>query len=217
MATIGGSNIVTDGLVLSLDAANRRSYPGSGTTWSDLSGNGNNAVLTNGSSFNTTNGGNINNDGVDDYVAGPTMLVGTSRTIEIVYNMNSVGSSWGPLWRSDWRERIFPGVIVTINAAGTYYYQYVPVDDTNIQSISYSYSGTSLKAYRNGELVNTQTMNGEMNTDNYYYNFGYQCSGASCLYSPCRIYNIKMYNRQLSDSEIQQNYNSTKSRYLTTF
>ena len=55
MATIGGSNIVTDGLVLSLDAANRRSYPGSGTAWSDMAGNNNIGTLTNGPTFNSAN------------------------------------------------------------------------------------------------------------------------------------------------------------------
>ena len=43
--------IVTDGLVLSVDAANKKSYPGSGTTWYDLSGNAINGTLTNGPTF----------------------------------------------------------------------------------------------------------------------------------------------------------------------
>jgi hypothetical protein len=60
--------IVTDGLVLYLDAANGRSYPGSGTTWSDLSGNGNHFTLTNGPTFNTGNLGSIQFDGVNDSV-----------------------------------------------------------------------------------------------------------------------------------------------------
>jgi hypothetical protein len=60
--------IVTDGLVLYLDAANNRSYPGSGTTWTDLSRGGNNGVLTNGPIFNSGNGGSIVFDGVDDYI-----------------------------------------------------------------------------------------------------------------------------------------------------
>jgi hypothetical protein len=213
MAFANGGRIVTDGLVLSLDAGDRNSYPGTGTTWFDLSGNNNNAALVNGPTFNSANGGNITNDGIDDYIGGPTMNVGTERTVEIIYNMTSVGSGWGPLWRNDWRERIFPGVIVTINAAGSYYYQYVPVDNTQIQSICYSYANTSLKAYRNGVLMDSQTMSGPMNISDYYYNFGYQCSGATCTYSPCRIYSIKMYNVQLSDSQVLQNYNAQKSRF----
>ena len=58
--------IVTDGLVLYLDAANRYSYPGSGTTWSDISRGGNNGTLVNGPTFSTDGGGSIITDGIDD-------------------------------------------------------------------------------------------------------------------------------------------------------
>ena len=61
-------NIVTDGLVLCLDAANKRSYPGTGTTWTDRSANGNNGTLTNGPTFDSANGGSIVFDGTNDYV-----------------------------------------------------------------------------------------------------------------------------------------------------
>jgi hypothetical protein len=60
--------IVENGLVLRLDAAEPASYPGSGTTWTDLSGSGNNGTLTNGPTFNSSNGGSIVFDGVNDYV-----------------------------------------------------------------------------------------------------------------------------------------------------
>jgi hypothetical protein len=60
--------MIQDGLVLALDAADRNSYPGSGTTWRDLATN-NSASLTNGPTFNSSNGGNIAFDGVDDYAA----------------------------------------------------------------------------------------------------------------------------------------------------
>jgi hypothetical protein len=66
MATLYSPRIVTDGLVLYLDAGNRKSYPGSGTSWTDLTGNGNNGTLINGPSFNSGNGGSISFDGVND-------------------------------------------------------------------------------------------------------------------------------------------------------
>jgi len=65
IAYYGG--IVTNGLVLALDAAKKDSYPGSGTVWRDISGNGNNGTLTNGPTFNSNNGGSIVFDGVNDY------------------------------------------------------------------------------------------------------------------------------------------------------
>lgn len=60
--------IVTNGLVLALDAGNTKSYPGTGTTWFDKSGNGYNGTLTNGPTFSSANGGSIVFDGTDDYV-----------------------------------------------------------------------------------------------------------------------------------------------------
>ena len=62
-----GPNVVTDGLVLYLDAGNTKSYPGSGTGWIDLSGRVNNGILANGPTFDSSNGGSIVFDGSNDY------------------------------------------------------------------------------------------------------------------------------------------------------
>ena len=70
MAFIHSPKLVTNGLVLCLDAANKLSYPGSGTTWYDLSGNANNGTLTNGPTFNSANSGSIVFDYIDDYIKG---------------------------------------------------------------------------------------------------------------------------------------------------
>ena len=74
MALVHGIKpIVTSGLVLCLDAANRKSYPGSGTAWTDLSGNGNNGTLSATSiGYNSANGGSLVFDGVNDYVNNST-------------------------------------------------------------------------------------------------------------------------------------------------
>ena len=69
MSLSRGPKIVTNGLVLYLDAANKKSYPGSGTTWTDLSGNNNTGTLTNGPTFDSNNGGSIVFDGTNDYVS----------------------------------------------------------------------------------------------------------------------------------------------------
>ena len=57
------NSIVTDGLILHLDAGNKNSYPGSGTTWTDLSGNGYNATLNNSVGFTTSSGGMLTLNG----------------------------------------------------------------------------------------------------------------------------------------------------------
>ena len=69
MAVGYNPKIVTDNLILALDAANIKSYPGSGTTWTDLSGKGNNGTLVNGPTFNSGNSGSIEFDGTNDSIS----------------------------------------------------------------------------------------------------------------------------------------------------
>ena len=208
-----GPNIVQSGLVLSLDAGNVRSYPGSGTAVYDLGSQKTNAGLVNSPTFNSSTPRSFTMDGINDYMETPNMSVISTRTVEVTYKLLSTGQGYGPLWRSDWRERIFPSTLVIINANGTYYYLNAPVDNTDVVTITYSYSGTSLKAYRNGQLTDSRTMDGVMDSSTYYYTFGYQCSGSSCLFCNVQIFSVRMYSRQLTDSEILQNYNMTKSRF----
>jgi hypothetical protein len=88
MITISGSTI-SGGMILSgelatlqlyLDAGNASSYPGSGTTWTDLSGNGRNGTLTNGPTYSSANGGSIVFDGTDDFVQCTGSLTVTAAT-----------------------------------------------------------------------------------------------------------------------------------------
>jgi hypothetical protein len=74
---VGTSNIVTTGLILNLDANNPSSYSGTGTTWTDLTGT-NNGTLVNGPTYDSTNGGSLLFDGVNDYVGVPIVNFGTS-------------------------------------------------------------------------------------------------------------------------------------------
>jgi len=70
MAFSHSPKIVTDGLVLCLDAADKNSYPGSGTTWTDLSGNGNNGTLS-AAAIGTDVPGSMDFNGSDEYVSIP--------------------------------------------------------------------------------------------------------------------------------------------------
>lgn len=81
MAVSAGPDIVENGLVLCLDAGNRRSYPGTGTGWFDLSGFNNHGILTNGPTFSSVNGGVIVLDGANDFVDIPLNLATTNYTI----------------------------------------------------------------------------------------------------------------------------------------
>ena len=107
--------IITDGLVLYLDAANTRSYPTTGTIWSDLSRNNNNGTLINGPIFSGTNGGYIRCDGSNDYgevIDSSTLDFGSSSfTIEYWFRKlsSTTGGSrniWGP---NKWNTGANPG------------------------------------------------------------------------------------------------------------
>lgn len=84
--------IVTDGLILYLDAGNTKSYSGSGTTWTDISRGGNNGTLTNGPTYNSGNGGFISLDGTNDSVTIPKSLNGF--TYNIHYDINWTIECW---------------------------------------------------------------------------------------------------------------------------
>jgi hypothetical protein len=85
--TSGGPNIVTNGLVMYLDAANTQSYSGTGTAWNDLTVNGNNGTLTNGPTFSTIRNGAIVFDGTDDY-SRPNISHSylSSSSLEVIFN-----------------------------------------------------------------------------------------------------------------------------------
>ena len=88
MAVLNGPGIITSGLISALDAADRNSYPGSGTTWTDISGNNNNGTLTNGPTFSSTNGGAIVLDGADDYINTGTINLQRNFSLEVIVNMD---------------------------------------------------------------------------------------------------------------------------------
>jgi hypothetical protein len=91
--------IVSSGLILYLDAANTRSYPGSGTTWTDLSRSNSNGTLINGPSFNSANGGGIAFDGTNDGVTLPASSlwnIGASDfTIEFWFRRTGTNQAFG--------------------------------------------------------------------------------------------------------------------------
>jgi len=98
MATNGGPNIIEDGLVFAVDAANKKSYPGSGDTWADLAGN-NNGTLANTPTYNSDNRGNIDFDGTDDRVDVPMSDIYTYMgAFTISYWVKTTQTSYGSIF-----------------------------------------------------------------------------------------------------------------------
>jgi hypothetical protein len=214
-------NIVKDGLVLDLDAAKRDSYPGTGAAWNDISGSVNNKTLINGPTFSSTNGGSILFDGTNDYLSNNSynpFVVG-SMTYEIVFKANSNPIN-GPLGSSDIVNTIpyfyldyGGGNIRTYHTASSP--QYFTVQSLSLGTINHfvcTRNGLTESNYVNGTGTLGRTLSSSAGNSNGFGGVG--GFSALSLYFNCNIYLIRIYNRALSASEVLQNYNATKGRYL---
>jgi len=204
-----GPKIITNGLVLYLDAANRNSYPGSGTSWYDLSGNGNTATLTNGPTFNSSNGGSIVFDGADDRVDSINVSSLTNMTIELwIYDTRSSGQRDILTYNGNSGAYTFNGTSFRTdgNGLGGRLFNGVGNPPLN-QWYRFCY-------VKNNELYINQTMYTGTGSDNSYgtLSFANSRSDVGNLLNG-RISSIKIYNRNLTSTEILQNYNATKSRF----
>jgi hypothetical protein len=234
MASLGGPNIVTSGLVLSLDAANVKSYPGSGTTWRDLSGNSNNGTLTNGPTFSSANGGSIVFDGTNDYVATPIQNLDRPCTFSTWVNFNNL-TGFQTLIGQDTSASIIRGRFYFQKAGATSGGLILNVVNFSIVLSSnsivianainpvvtnqwYNYSAvlttTTLALYENGILQNTVNDSNTFLTPNttITLNAGYY-NNSIVDYINGKSSSFQIYNRALSASEVLQNYNATQARF----
>ena len=225
MAVGYNPRIVTDGLVLALDAGNTKSYPGSGTTWSDLSGNGNNGSLENGVGYNGSNGGSLSFDGTNDEV-----FVNNSSSINFSGTQQYTALVWAYplLGGTTWHGLISKGnsqqYALTINSPNAYLHYETNQGGISALNSSASsvvantwqffgmrFDGTNKTIWKNANIIATQsatTLNSTSNTEQLRIgegNNGEQFRGNIAI--------VQIYNRALTASEIQQNYNATKSRF----
>ena len=229
MALSHSPSIVLDGLVLCLDAGNPKSYPGSGTTWTDLSGNGNNGTLVNGVGYSGSNLGSLSFDGVDDRGTFTTPITSTSnQTYEIWTNAiasasaaqgyayllhtNNADSTTGNSYMNI-GIRPTQQYFATFNGAHTTMELGVTANTSNIIQIVLTWDGSTQRAYANGISKNSQALTGTPQNFSTTTSFG---DDKSTTYRMIQgnIYSIKIYSRALSAAEIQQNYNALKSRYI---
>jgi len=224
MAGNNGPKIVTNGLVLCLDAADKKSYPGSGTNWTDLSGNNNTGVLTNGPAFNSLNGGSIVFDGVDDYVA-PSNAINLSNTFTIlswiktstlaggdyiVYGSDANGAdNWFGINNN--AVNLFATEIADVNnftlTGGT-------IASTSVwYFIGATVNINTVKVYLNGNEQNSVVKAFTIGAWNSISNSIGRRANLSQRYFPGNIANVIVYNRVLTAAEVLQNYNTTKGRF----
>ena len=227
-------SIVTNGLVLCLDAANRKSYPGSGTTWTDLSGNNNTGTLTNGPTFNSSNQGSVVLDGTNDYITLGNILNFTTEnfTINTFFYLNSLTTS-----------TVDQGPVIFYKGAYTskgYYFQ-VRLDGSgffvtsqsgafqgtqtttgyfttgNWYDITVTRSGSSAIIYSNAINANSTSgthTNPTSSSENFLLGaYTHAFDPSPIINGNIRISNFKVYNRALSANEVLQNYNALRGRF----
>ena len=230
MSVAGGPDIVENGLVLYLDAANRRSYPGSGTSWVDVSGNNNTGTLTNGPTFSGNNGGSIVFDGTNDYTlvsSNVSIPYGSSaRTISIWFYTNTTS------WANDVNNLFFYGAGSTGNAFGIDMSTYPSMEvytwggsgrdltfsttysQVGWKNIIVTYNGsTTILIYENGTFTQTLTLTSACNTTLSGVYIGAINPSVLAGYYDGNIAQVLMHNRALSATEVLQNYNATRSRF----
>jgi len=227
-----GASIVRDGLVLCLDAANPKSYPGSGTVWSDLSGNSNNGTLINGPTYDSGNSGSLVFDGVNDYgrITSTPLNAGTfaytNITVNLWFKPLSSYSGTNQINNLITVEESFEISVGDIgngysslqyasNPWGWYGTSTNTLVNNQWNMVTFVHATTGRWLYTNGVQVFYRGDAGNVAAGNATYPYltlMARASGNSSL-AEGNLSSVQLYNRALSSTEIQQNFNATRSRY----
>jgi hypothetical protein len=224
------AGIVTSGLVLHLDAGNTASYPGSGNTWFDLTTNSNDGTI-NGATYDSANGGSLSFDGVNNGVSVPGTNLSLNQMTISSWNYSTNYNQNGFMFEKTTNGTVNTQYSLFYNATGNnaIYYrtfglssQDLFVDTTTAgvvnnqwNNIVATFDGSQKKIYVNGVLRATQNVTGTVTQNStglayigIYGNFGgYPFNG--------NIASTQIYNKALTASEIQRNYNALKGRYTS--
>ncbi len=218
-----GPSIITDGLSMLLDAANTRSYPGSGTTWTDLSRNGNNSTLVNGPTFNAQNGGSIVLNGTNNYVNCGTYKFNTASgsiccwfkpTTSITTNVTK--RLWGSNdnFENRWNEGN-GALIFDLGAFGsitTARRSWLSTTWYNL-ALTWNSAATTSMVYVQGTLDATGTTANTATLTALTGSFYIGTSSFSLQYLDASIANFTTYNRELSAAEVTQNFDALRGRF----
>ena len=217
-------NIVTDGLVLCLDAANKKSYPGSGTTWTDRSGGSNNVTLANGVGFGSNNGGVLTFDGVNDHATAGNFFNYQAFTINLWVNPGSTQAQYADILDNNhsgaqnWvlQQNSTTQNQYSFNVFGASYQNSV-TGNFNLTAgvwvnLTFTYDGIRVRGYNNGVLFAT---GGALGTTINYSGQDFHIGkwGGGGRYWEGEYGSLHAYNVALTAAQILQNYNATKSRF----
>jgi hypothetical protein len=228
MGVAYNSSIVTNGLVLALDAGNRKSYPGTGTAWTDLSGRGVIGTFNNmdGNNFNSANGGSLTFDGTNEFVACSGSITLTTATFIVWMRRNGNQNQYDGILIS--RGTNFSGMLLqnsnnlgyTWNgdlAGGNNTYDWssglvVPNLSWSMCAISVASSSATAYLYQASGL--TTAINNYSHSSSVLDDIKVGQDDFGGRFFNGSISQALIYNRTLTATEIRQNYLATKSRYF---
>lgn len=221
-----GASIVRSGLVLHLDAANVKSYPGTGTAWNDMSSSGNNGTLTNGVVYSTNNNGVMTFDGVNDYVeCGTNTITGSAAfTLASWFRTTTVSKYSGAISIGGAGNGPYIGTVAAAQVGtsssigGGFYGNNWGTGVTTLNTwvyvtMTYASGSNGLTTFYVNDTVRlNQNFSGTPNTPSTLTRIGriavdtiYNFSGSIGL--------TQIYNRSLSAAEVRQNFEATRGRY----
>lgn len=230
MAFYRGPNVVTNGLVLCLDAANTLSYVSGSTSWFDLSGNSNTGTLTNGPTFNSGNGGSIVFDGSNDFITGSnsnnfafgtgdfTVLywayVNSLSSIPTLVDLRTNTAGTGPGY-SDFIGNGTSGTQLgkfSLYWGATRYTSTGSINTGSWYNIAVTRQSTTISVYFNGVLDGTSS-DGTNLTENGF-RIARNVNSTGTAYLNGRMAYVLVYKgKALTLGEVQQNYEATKTRF----
>jgi type II secretory pathway pseudopilin PulG len=223
MATNYSPRIVTDGLIMYLDAASKKSYPGTGSTWTDISNNRNNGTLINNPTFSSNNNGILQFNGINQYVT--SVITNTPFTqltfIAFFYRITTGASGAGIVFNREGGGNVTGMNICYPNSnnlgyhwnddSGTYLYDSGLSVPLNVWSYcALSVNSTSALFCVNGNFINRIYSHASTNIG-----AGLQIGAdvPTNRYYQSNFASTYLYNRALTISEIAQNYNAIKGRF----
>lgn len=217
--TINGDNTGTN---FQVDYASvREVVSGTGLSWFDLSGNGNNGALVNAPVYSAINSGIFSFNGTDEYVSGllPAFAVGSSATIEAFVQLNNV-TNLSAIFSHGRSGMSFGMGMVILNSnlrfrnSGNDYALSAPTTLSIGQwyHLVLSITGSQTTGYVNGLFQGTtnQVITTNAITD---YHISRRSSNSSTEYVNGNVATIRVYNRALTEQEVQQNFNALRGRY----
>ena len=221
--------IITSGLVGCWDAGNTKSYSGSGTTWTDLSGNGLNGTLANttySSGYLTFNGtSSTSNQGTSNILNLTTALTIEVWSYPTGWGQNSVGrlverrdgtGSLGYVFLLD-NSTVTSGIRYGTNAdgVGSDYTLANSVSLNTWQHFTVTHTGGTATIYKNGNSIGSSSVTQPSSASGAtcYIGVAGGTLGGAARYFAGNIPSVKIYNRALSAQEVAQNFNALRGRF----